>query len=69
LTPKIGQLYNGQVKKALILYLINIFVAFSVTALLSSFYGVVFWILIALCLYLFAVIDLSVKATASGGGN
>jgi uncharacterized membrane protein YkoI/TM2 domain-containing membrane protein YozV len=65
LTPGLGQLYNGHIKKASILYLVNILTVFSMTTLFSSiyghmgrlFWGPLFWTIIGASLYVFAIVD------------
>lgn len=57
LTPGMGQLYTGQVRKALVLLILNFVAFFSMIVLFSSFTGAVVLILLVLCLYLFALID------------
>src|SRR4030042_2650371 len=56
-TPGLGQVYNGQLKKG-ISYLVGfylVYIAFSF--LLLTFYGMIFYLIVTVGLFLFIVID------------
>jgi signal peptidase I len=59
LTPGLGQLYNGQLKKAILLYLILFAIAASplLVGALSTFHGMIVWCVVTICLFFFVVID------------
>jgi signal peptidase I len=57
LIPGMGQLYNGQTRKALVLLILNFTALFSMIVLFSSFAGAVVLIFLVLFIYLFALID------------
>ncbi len=64
LTPGLGQLYNGQLKRAALLYLLGLFIVIflSSSGLFFSFYGMVSGLAITLGYMFFVPIDASITA-------
>jgi signal peptidase I len=64
LTPGLGQLYNGQLIKAILLYCLGllILVLFSLSGLFFFFYGMVSWLAMMLGYMLFVIIDAAMSA-------
>jgi len=61
-TPGLGQIYNGQLKKGL-LYLIGFFLAYVIFSfLLLKFYGMICYLIIMLGLFLFILLDALLRA-------
>ena len=59
LTPGLGQLYNGQIKRAAIFYLVGLSVItiLILTGMLSTFWGMIFCLAIGIGFLLFVMID------------
>ena len=64
LTPGLGQLYNGQLKRAALLYFLGLFIVIflSPSGLFFSFYGMVSGLAITLGYMIFVLIDASINA-------
>jgi signal peptidase I len=64
LTPGLGQLYNGQLKRAALLYFLGLFIVIflSSSGLFFSFYGMVSGLAITLGYMIFVLIDASIAA-------
>jgi signal peptidase I len=64
LTPGLGQLYNGQLKRAVLLYFLGLFIVifFSSSGLFFSFYGMVSGLAMTLGYMIFVLIDASITA-------
>jgi signal peptidase I len=57
LSPGLGQIYNGQLKKGIILYGIGIFLILIGHFLCSTFYGLLIWWLLLLALYPYIIFN------------
>jgi signal peptidase I len=64
LTPGLGQLYNGQLKRAVLLYFLGLFIVIflSSSGLFFSFYGMVGGLAITLGYMIFVLIDAAITA-------
>ena len=59
LTPGLGQIYNGQMKKAIILWVVSFFfgIFFLFTGLFYKFYGMIFCFAVLIGIFLFAMLE------------
>ena len=65
LTPGLGQLYNGQIKRATIFYLgmLSVVTILILSGLVSTFWGHIFVLAVAIAFFLFVMIDALHNAT------
>jgi signal peptidase I len=62
IAPGLGQIYNGQLKKGILLYFVGLLILFTFSIVGLYFYGLIIFLLVGICWFIFVLADSFITA-------